>query len=130
MTVAPPPTRAEERGGVAAAWHQAGFGHQQAVDWQHAGWRDPGTAAAWMTASPGDDPGHLRMLHDAGYSPDQLRQARRVARRHVAAWTAALLPPAQGGRGLGYDRAVVAHCVLARHDPRAAIDTDAVIDLR
>jgi hypothetical protein len=113
---------------VSRAWNEAGFGRDAAADWQRAGWHDPGDAAEWLAASPADGPDLLRSLHDAGYTPEQLRQAGRFTRSHVGAWTAALLPPADGGPSLGQDRAVVAQCILAHHDPDH--EGDIVIDLR
>ena len=79
---------------MSASWSEAGFRRHEAETWRSAGWHDASAAASWMAASPADTPAHLRRLHDAGYSTEQLRQTGRFARRHVAAWTAAMLKPA------------------------------------
>ena len=96
---------------VSFVWSKAGFGRHDAAAWRDAGWNDPSAAAEWSATCPGDTPDQLRQLLDCGYSLDQVRQTARVARRHVAAWTAALVGPA---------------------DPELQVDTDGntVIDLR
>jgi hypothetical protein len=80
---------------VSFVWSKAGFDRQDAAEWRQAGWSDPTTAAAWSATSPDDGPDVLMQLRDSGYSLDQLRHTARVTRRHVAAWTAALVRPAQ-----------------------------------
>jgi len=79
---------------VSFGWSAAGFGRHDAAEWRQAGWGDPHAAAEWSAACPDDSPDLLHQLRESGYSIDQLRQTARVARRHVAAWTAALVRPA------------------------------------
>jgi len=113
---------------VSHVWSEAGFGRQEAEAWRRAGWHDAGVAADWLAASPGDSPDLPRSLHDAGYTAEQLRQTRRTTRRHIAAWTAALLPPAHGGSPIARDRAVVANWLLT--DLYTDDEGNTIIDIR
>lgn len=119
--------RAVRRLPMSARWSTAGFKRADADAWRHAGWREADDAARWRAASSADRPGPLRQLHDAGYTPDQLCATGRLVRSHVAAWTAAVVPPATGGRSLGEARAAAAHAALGRISVRGG---DTVIDLR
>ena len=83
---------------VSFGWNAAGFGRSDAAAWRDAGWSDPSSAAEWSATCPGDRPDVLADLRDSGYSIEQLRRTARVARRHVAAWTAALVGPADPER--------------------------------
>ena len=112
---------------MSARWSEAGFKRADADAWRHAGWREADDAARWRAASTADRPGPLRQLHDAGYTPDQLQATGRFVRSHVAAWTAAVVPPASGGPPLGEARAAGASAALGR----ISVDGgDDVIDLR
>lgn len=92
---------AEARPVVSISWSEAGFERHDAAVWRMAGWTDPEAAARWRAACPGDSAAHLGRVRDAGYSIDQVRHTARRARRHVAAWAVAILPPAgRGTRGL------------------------------
>ena len=109
---------------VSVVWNRAGFDRHDAAAWREAGWGDPDAAAGWREACPGDSADVLSRVRDAGYSIDQVRSTARLARRHVAAWAVALLPPAdRGGRSLR-DRPLVA--------PEVSTDShgNTVIDLR
>lgn len=79
---------------VSRAWSEAGFDRAAAETWRQAGWNDAQVAAEWHTASPHDEPRHLRSLRDAGYIPAQLQRVGQAARRYVAAWAAATVAPA------------------------------------
>ncbi|MFL6205341.1 MAG: hypothetical protein ACJ739_08305 [Acidimicrobiales bacterium] len=106
---------------VSVVWSEAGFDRHDAAAWRQAGWVDPAAAARWRAAAPGESADHLGRVRDAGYSVDQVRHTARRARRHVAAWAVAILPPAERAvRGLR-DRPLVA--------PQLVSDT-AIIDLR
>jgi hypothetical protein len=112
---------------VSARWSEAGFKRAEADAWRHAGWQEADAAARWREASREDRPSQLRQLHEAGYTPDQVQRTGRFVRSHVAAWTAAVVPPATGGRSLGQARAAHAHAALGR----LTVDGgDTVIDLR
>ena len=88
---------------VSFVWSAAGFGRHDAAAWREAGWHDPRAAAEWSATCPGDSPDLLLQLRDSGYSLEQLRQTARLARRHVAAWTAALARPAEPERSIDVD---------------------------
>ena len=117
-TAARPPAHLTRHPTVWYRWRDAGFGRQEADAWQQAGWSDASVAADWMAASPGDSPDVLHTLHDAGYTAEQLRHTGRTTRRHVAAWTAALLAPEHGGPPLARDRAMVASSLLTEINTR------------
>ena len=119
--------RAAGRLPVSARWNRAGFKRADADAWRQAGWREADDAARWREASRTGRPGQLRVLQEAGYTPDQVEATGRVVRSHVAAWTAAVVPPAIGGRPLGQARAADAAAVLGRISTR---DGDTIIDLR
>lgn len=119
--------RAGRRLPMSARWSEAGFKRADADAWRHAGWREAGDAARWRDAGRTARPHQLRALHDAGYTPDQLHATGRLVRSHVAAWTAAVVPPATGGRSLGQVRAADAQDALGRV---STVDGDTVIDLR
>ena len=127
-TAARPPAHLTRHPTVVHLWRDAGFRRQQAEAWRRAGWSDARVAADWMAASPGDSPDLLRRLHDAGYTPEQLRRTRRSTRSHVAAWTAALLSPEHGGSPLARDRARAADHLLTELATDDGGDT--IIDLR
>ena len=95
MTMATSTLTADRKPAVSFVWSKAGFGRHDAAEWRQAGWSDPTAAAEWSATSPEDPPEVLIQLRDSGYSLDQLRQTARVTRRHVAAWTAALVRPAE-----------------------------------
>lgn len=76
-------------------WCEAGFTREAAEAWRAAGWEDPDQAAHWWAASPDGSPDHLRSLRASGYTADQLEHVAGRVRRHVAAWAAALVPPAE-----------------------------------
>lgn len=78
---------------VSHEWTAAGFFRYEATAWRLAGWDDACEAAVWRAASPCDEAAPLRDLHEAGYTPTQLQHVGRVVRRHVAAWTVALVQP-------------------------------------
>jgi len=114
---------------VSRAWYEAGFDRAAAEAWRQAGWSDARVAAEWHSASPHDEPRHLRSLSEAGYIPAQLQRVGQAARRHVAAWAAATVAPAAGGTPVGTGRPVGAHRAvdwLAADIP----GDDLVIDLR
>jgi hypothetical protein len=98
----------EARPVVSVVWSEAGFDRHDAEAWRRAGWSDAEAAARWRAAAPGDSAGHLSRVRDAGYSIDQLRCTARLARRHVAAWAVAILPPADRGTRSLRDRPLVA----------------------
>lgn len=90
---------------VSRTWSEAGFDRAAAEAWRHAGWSDARLAAEWHTASPNDEPSHLRSLSEAGYIPAQLQRVGQAARRYVAAWAVATVAPASGGKPLAADLA-------------------------
>ena len=114
----------EARPVVSVVWSEAGFDRHDAEAWRRAGWSDAEAAARWRAAAPGDSADHLSRIRDAGYSIDQLRHTARLARRHVAAWAVAILPPADRGTRSLRDRPLVA--------PELSTDArgNTVIDLR
>ena len=109
---------------VSAVWSEAGFDRHDAEDWRRAGWSDAHAAARWRAAAPGDSADHLCRVRDAGYSIDQLRSTARRARRHVAAWAVATLPPAERAIRSLRDRPLVAP------EPSTDARRNTVIDLR
>jgi hypothetical protein len=119
--------RAAGRLPVSARWSEAGFKRADADAWRRAGWPEADDAARWRDASRADRPGPLRGLRDAGYTPDQLRATGRFVRRHLAAWTAAVVSPATGGPSLGRARAARAQAALDRISVQGG---DTIIDLR
>lgn len=86
--------RSARRLPVSRAWSEAGFDRAAAEAWRQAGWNDAQVAAEWHTASPHDEPCHLRSLREAGYIPAQLQRVGQATRRYVAAWAAATVAPA------------------------------------
>ena len=113
-----------ERPVVSVVWSEAGFDRHDAETWRKAGWRDAEAAAHWRDAAPDASADHLGRVRDAGYSVDQIRHTAKRARRHVAAWAVAILPPADRATRSLRDRPLVA--------PQISTDDhgNTIIDLR
>jgi hypothetical protein len=107
---------------VSVTWSEAGFARHDAELWRRAGWTDAEAAARWRAACPGDSAVHLGRVRDAGYSIDQVRNTSRRARRHVAAWVVAILPPAGRGTRSLRDRPLVAPELSTDHQRNTVID--------
>ena len=110
-----------ERPVLSVDWCEAGFERHDAHSWRQAGWGDAKAAARWRAACPDDTASHLSRMREAGYTLDQLRSTGRWTRCYVAAWAAAILPPAERGTGSVRPRPL-----------SATVDTagNTVIDLR